>query len=292
MSLDQASDYEWERLEIQRVQKTTGEDIQFVNASGRILYNCIEGIAIVEEKIERENIHKVTSIYGNQSYTHEMILNNHEQYNLRSYRELDDKIVLVKLDEEVTVPLSEIKEVEFIKKSHGTGAVYGGGIGLLIGIGISIKTHFEAEEGIAIIMKTILIGGSTVIGLLSGAMGGTTNTYILTAPADSTFEKVETEEEIESGKQVEMKKIDTEGGVIASVSDRVGETIDLQERNNYNLFSNIQGFQSAALFKLPDGRYVFEITTLDGTTGEETIEQMIQTESQIEQIRDYIEQFE
>jgi len=133
----------------------------------------------------------------------------------------------------------------------------------------------------------VILGGFFSICLLPlGFLAGTRDNYILTGSFKSTFKSIETEEKIEE------KKIDTEGGVITVISDKVGETIDLEESNNYNLFSNVQGFQSAVLFKLPNGMYVFEITILDVITGEETIEQVIQTESQINGIRNYVEQFE
>jgi len=200
----------------------------------------------------------------------------------------------------VSIPLEEVKKIEFSKKNRSKGAGVGFFIGLLAGGLISFIISPLLTQGDInnfmfkfyekdIHWYTVLgagIGGGIV--LTAGSFYGITDKYILTAPTASTVKRIE----IKGENKIEIReKIDTEGGIITSISNRVGDRVDLQESNNYHLFSNIQGFQSAVLLKLPDGRYVFEITTLDEITGEENIEQVIQTESQIEQIRDYIEQF-
>jgi len=83
-----------------------------------------------------------------------------------------------------------------------------------------------------------------------------------------------------------------EKGKIIVISERIGEVIDLEERNKYKLFLASEGFIQAVLLKLPDGSYVFKITHLDETTGEEKIQSMSQTELQIINIRKYINSYE
>jgi hypothetical protein len=51
-----------------------------------------------------------------------------------------------------------------------------------------------------------------------------------------------------------------EGGKLVIVSDKVGEAIDKEERERYNLFPQIKGFKSAIFLKLQDGSYVAEVT--------------------------------
>lgn len=62
-----------------------------------------------------------------------------------------------------------------------------------------------------------------------------------------------------------------EEGEIVIISEHVGEIIDLEERNTYNLFPDIEGFKSAVFLILPDRSYVLKITRVDETSGEERI---------------------
>ena len=57
--------------------------------------------------------------------------------------------------------------------------------------------------------------------------------------------------------------------------------IDKEERNKYNLFLGVKGFQFAVFLKLSDGSYVLKITYLDDATGKEKIHRIPQTESSI-----------
>jgi len=57
----------------------------------------------------------------------------------------------------------------------------------------------------------------------------------------------------------ELVQAQEEGKVIV-LSPEVGETIDRQERDRYNLFPASQGFHSATVLQKPDGSYVAEIT--------------------------------
>ena len=83
-----------------------------------------------------------------------------------------------------------------------------------------------------------------------------------------------------------------EEGEIFIISEKVGEVIDLEERNKYNLFPAVKGFQSAVFLKLHDGNYVFKITYLDKTTGKEKFHRLPQTESSVKRYGRIIEPFE
>jgi hypothetical protein len=62
-----------------------------------------------------------------------------------------------------------------------------------------------------------------------------------------------------------------EDGKIVVIGEHVGEIIDLEERNIYNLFPDIEGFKSAVFLMLPDGSYMLKITRVDKANGEEII---------------------
>jgi len=47
------------------------------------------------------------------------------------------------------------------------------------------------------------------------------------------------------------------------VSDVVGNVIDVEERNRYGLFPEIEGSHSAAFFRIREGSYLVKITCRD-----------------------------
>ena len=51
-----------------------------------------------------------------------------------------------------------------------------------------------------------------------------------------------------------------EEGEIIIISERVGKEIDQEERDKFELFQGINGFQSAVYIRLPDNRYFLEIS--------------------------------
>ena len=55
------------------------------------------------------------------------------------------------------------------------------------------------------------------------------------------------------------------------VNRLVGDVIDAQERAKYGLFPDIEGFQSAAFFKLMPGSYLIQITRKDSVSGKEEV---------------------
>lgn len=48
-------------------------------------------------------------------------------------------------------------------------------------------------------------------------------------------------------------------GTVVILSEKLGPTIDLEERNNYQMFQGFKDFQSAVLLQKPDGSYLFKI---------------------------------
>jgi hypothetical protein len=74
------------------------------------------------------------------------------------------------------------------------------------------------------------------------------------------------------------------------VSILVGEEIDREERERYELFPQFEGFTSAVFLKLHDGSYVVEVTYIE--EGEEKIERIIQTKTAIESLKYYIENYD
>ena len=81
-------------------------------------------------------------------------------------------------------------------------------------------------------------------------------------------------------------------GEIIIISERVGEVIDLEEREKFNLFRFAEGFQSATLFKLPDSSYVWKITCLDSITGEQPVLQFPTTKIEIDRLSQHIDHYE
>jgi hypothetical protein len=84
---------------------------------------------------------------------------------------------------------------------------------------------------------------------------------------------------------------DIEGEVI-TISERVGDVIDLEERNRFELFADVKGFRSASFMTLVDRGYTLRIIYLDETTGEEAVQLVPRTESDIRQIEEYLDHFE
>ena len=75
-----------------------------------------------------------------------------------------------------------------------------------------------------------------------------------------------------------------EEGEVIIVSERVGEEIDKEERDKYELFPHFKDFHSAVLLKMPDNIHVFKITQMDKQTGELKIERIQASEESIKDI--------
>ena len=67
--------------------------------------------------------------------------------------------------------------------------------------------------------------------------------------------------------EVEDKKVPAEPQIV-TISEAVGEEIDLQERNRYGLFKKVQRFVSASYFKQPDGSYTIKMVVVDESGNE------------------------
>jgi len=83
-----------------------------------------------------------------------------------------------------------------------------------------------------------------------------------------------------------------EKGEIIIISERVGKEIDKEERDQYELFREVNGFQSAVIVKLPENKYILKITFLNEQTVELKSLQSQQSEASINSIRYKIDHFE
>lgn len=78
-------------------------------------------------------------------------------------------------------------------------------------------------------------------------------------------------------------------GTVVILSDKVGPTIDLEERNFYKLFTGVEHFESAVLLEKPDGSYTFKITIKKEGEPSSTIPWITCTQEEIERIRHHID---
>ena len=84
---------------------------------------------------------------------------------------------------------------------------------------------------------------------------------------------------------------DPEGKVII-ISERVGEVIDQGEREHFNLFPGIDGFQSAQFIRKPDGGMQILIKYIESATGKEEIQREYPTKLEIMQLREMIDNYD
>ncbi len=76
------------------------------------------------------------------------------------------------------------------------------------------------------------------------------------------------------------------------LSEKVGETIDLEERNYYWLFLTSENFQSVVILQLPDGSYVLQITEKkEGVRQIRRIMRPIERQT-LDKLREYIDNFQ
>ena len=76
---------------------------------------------------------------------------------------------------------------------------------------------------------------------------------------------------------------------IVIINDEVGEVIDLEERNRFGLFGDVEGFLSASYFKHPGDAYTIQLLTLD-PSGEEVTDDNPVSYAAVEMIRASIEE--
>ena len=75
---------------------------------------------------------------------------------------------------------------------------------------------------------------------------------------------------------------------VVIISETVGEVIDLEERNRYGLFREVDGFLSAAYFKHSGDTYTIQLVTL-GPSGKEVTQENPVSYAAVEMIRGKIE---
>ncbi len=100
------------------------------------------------------------------------------------------------------------------------------------------------------------------IGQLQGELKGLKQPIEAEPGAAKEEEQPEVQEE-----EVEDKKVPAEPQIV-TISEAVGEEIDLQERNRYGLFKKVQRFVSASYFKQPDGSYTIKMVVVDESGNE------------------------
>jgi hypothetical protein len=81
-------------------------------------------------------------------------------------------------------------------------------------------------------------------------------------------------------------------GTVVILSDKIGPTIDLEERNRFRLFQAFQDFESAVLIQRPDSSYCFKITMRRKDDSSIQCYSISRTGKEVDRIRQYIETFE
>ncbi|MBN2030542.1 hypothetical protein JW824_09880 [bacterium] len=196
------------------IQKTTGENINFVEASGIINGDSITVKKTIRKEINKEDIQLLTTLFHRigQPYKYKLITKDGQQYDLRSYKELEDNLLWIETDEEMSIPLSEIQEIEIQKRDQIKGGIWGFGVGFLIGgnwEAFRIYARPPADRGTILggianaMVKSIGVG---IIVHHIGAWISARDKYVLTAAVDST--RIDTEIPTDSVKQeIDIRKI-------------------------------------------------------------------------------------
>jgi len=82
-----------------------------------------------------------------------------------------------------------------------------------------------------------------------------------------------------------------QAGKAIIVSEKLGPVIDLNERNRFKLFQQINGFQSAIFFQLPDSSFLVKIVYIENLSERTTFLRNLST-NEIERVREHVDQFE
>jgi hypothetical protein len=156
------------------------------------------------------------------------------------------------------------------------GLVVGGIAGCLIGLlGVNIAPG-EEESGVKVVPGMVTgsaIGG--LLGMLQGYKVGKSHQYIFIKPgAARLFKEYQSE--------------------IIFISDRVGESIDLEEYERFHLDSlyTIEEFQEAVLLKLIDGNYYLKISYTDNQTGNRKEKWILLTDREKKKFEEHIKRYE
>jgi len=87
------------------------------------------------------------------------------------------------------------------------------------------------------------------------------------------------------------KEEEERGSEIIILSERVGVTIDREERDKYKLFQDVKGFQSAVFLKLPDNSYILKIVYKEEKTRDLKVDRIQESKDSINNIRNSIDHF-
>ena len=105
----------WEGVQFLGVLKTSGEKIEFTKKSpGGIQGNAIVGLGIVNKRIEID-LADVKSIKRTSRISNHIITKDGKEYDAFTYTKDTTKIVIQKVFESVSIPLSEV-ELVLVKK--------------------------------------------------------------------------------------------------------------------------------------------------------------------------------
>ncbi len=77
-------------------------------------------------------------------------------------------------------------------------------------------------------------------------------------------------------------------GTVVIISEKIGPTIDLEERNFYKIFPGVQNFQSAVLLQRPDGSYIFKVSAKKAEEPSAVIRWMSITEQDLVHFRNKV----
>jgi hypothetical protein len=76
------------------------------------------------------------------------------------------------------------------------------------------------------------------------------------------------------------------------ISPRVGTVIDQEEREKFELFKDVDSFQSAQVYRMPDGGIQIQIKYINPETGNEQIQKWYPTNSEILRMQESIDHYE
>lgn len=76
------------------------------------------------------------------------------------------------------------------------------------------------------------------------------------------------------------------------ISTRVGNIIDQEEREKFELFKDVDSFQSAQIYRMSDGGVQIQITYVNPVTGNEEIQKQYLTNNEILQLQEFIDHYE
>ena len=136
--IDTAPDWEGKKIKILRVQKTDGNTSEFYRKmQSRIQGSMVSGYVMTDKKIEIDK----SSIRNRKRLPDDLVFRiitrDGKRYFFRSFEKVDDKLIMSDVIEDVSIPLSDVQEIEFLRKS-GSGTLTVLGLGVALGGGVSL----------------------------------------------------------------------------------------------------------------------------------------------------------